>query len=575
MKKYTRKNLAKSITAVTALALAASMLFTCNKDFPNKLKESTKNDTLGINIKNRKVLYIIVDGVRGRALRSLNAPNISKIVKNSIYAYDALSDFGTGTVTNAGSWTSMITGVTDDKHKVVSEDFVGNNIAAYPTLFSRLKQANANYRTVSIAATASFNTNLATDATFQKTFDNDDAAVKDAVNDELKNEDAKLVVAQLHSAELAGETSSFEDTDTKYTDAILKIDGYVGEIMAALTARKTFASENWLVIIASNKGGAITPDPNGTDFTSYADATRNTFVALYNPRFTTLFVPKPETNNIAYTNTSINFGYGGSKITNATLQDPNTFNYGVYPNFTVQVLIKTPPDAFYYPTFLSKRVETFTGPGWNMFLEEGKWTLNSSVASQAHGTAIDDGLWHKLTAVFDGVNRQVRVYTDGVLNETMTMNGNNPNNAVPFKVGYTTGDDDDNLSILMTNLQVYNVALTTQQVSDYACKTSIDETNPNYANLAAYWPMTEGAGNKLKEKTGNGADLLVSASGSWESFSDLSPALCPDINESFFRLVPNNVDIPFEIYQWMSINIPQVWGLDGKSWTPVYSDIKP
>jgi hypothetical protein len=127
----------------------------------------------------------------------------------------------------------------------------------------------------------------------------------------------------------------------------------------------------------------------------------------------------------------------------------------------------------------------------------------------------------------------------------------------------------------MTNLQVYNVALTTQQISDYSCKTSIDESNPNYKNLVGYWPMTEGSGNLLKEKTGKGADLLVGANGDWENFSDLSPALCPDINTSFFTMVPNNVDIPFEIYQWMSITIPASWKLDGRSWNPVYSDIKP
>jgi hypothetical protein len=575
MKKYTFKKQGKNLALTAVLALLATVLFTCNKDFPNKLKDASRNDTLGVNAKTRKVLYIIVDGVRGRALRSLSAPNISKIVKNAIYAYDALSDYGNNTVTNAGAWANMITGVTADKHKVTTNDFAGNNLAAYPTLFARLKQAGTGYRTVSIASTASFNSNLAADATYQKTYENDDATVKTAVTDELQKEDAKLVVAQFHGAEVAGEANSFEDADANYTNAILKIDGYVGEIMAALSARKTYASENWLVVIASNKGGAIAPDPNSTDFTSYGDATRNNFVVFYNPRFSTLFVPKPETDNIAYTNTSITYDYSGSKRPNASLQDPATFNFGVYGNFTVQVLIKSLPGEFYYPTFLSKRAMGFTGPGWNMFLEGDAWTLNSSVANQAQGTTINDGLWHKLTAVFDGVNKKVRVYTDGVLNTTRDMNGNNPNNNSSFKLGYIPGSEDESANVLMTNLQVYNVALTTQQISDYSCKTSIDESNPSYKDLVGYWPMTEGSGNLLKEKTGKGADLLVGANGAWENFSDLSPALCPDINNSFFTMVPNNVDIPFEIYQWMGIITPASWKLDGRSWNPVYSDIKP
>jgi hypothetical protein len=563
------------VTAV--VALAATTLFTCNKDFQNKLKDASKNDTLGVNIKTRKVLYIIVDGVRGRVLRSLNAPNISKIVKNAIYAYDALSDYGTGTVTNAGAWANMITGVTADKHKVVSDDFTGNDLAAYPTLFARLKQANAAYRTVSIASTGSFNTNLAKDATFQKTFENDDASVKTAVNTELQNEDDNLIVAQFHGAETAGEAHSFEDADADYSAAILKIDGYVGEVMAALSARKTFSSENWLVVIASNKGGEIQPDPNGTDFTSYADATRNNFIVFYNPRFTTLFVPKPQTGNIPYTSNSITYDYSLSNTPNAIIQDPKKYSFGVYGSFTIQVLLKTPPnDGFYYPSFLSKRVVPFDGPGWNLFFEGDHWTINSSVAGQAIGTTVCDGNWHKVTAVFDGVNKKVRAYTDGVLSDEQTMNGNDPGNNASFMLGNIPGDSEYGTPyLMMTNLQVYNVALTSQQIADYACKTSIDASNPSFKDLVGYWPMTEGVGNLLKDKSGKGSDLLVGGNGAWGNFSDVSAALCPDINAAFFRLVPNNVDLPFEIYQWMSITVPVSWGLDGKSWTPAYSDIKP
>lgn len=469
----------------------------------------------------------------------------------------------------------MITGVTADKHKVVSENFAGSDLASYPTLFARLKQANANYRTVSIASSGSFNTNLAKDATYQKTFENDDASVKTAVNAELQNQDARLVVAQFHGAELAGEASSFEDTDAGYTSAILKIDGYVGEIMAALSARKTFAAENWLVIIASNKGGAIQPDPTNTDFTSYGDATRNNFVIFYNPRFSTSFVAKPESDKIAYTGTSIVYDYNASVPPTAAIQDPTQYNFGAYGNFTVQVLIKNVPDNYYYPSFLSKRVTPFSGAGWNMFLEGDSWTLNSSVASQAQGTTVSDGLWHKLTAVFDGTNKQVRVYTDGVLNTTRTMNGNNPNNSATFKAGFVPGSGDGYANLSITDLQIFNVALTTQQVAAYSCKTSIDQSNPNFKDLVGYWPMNEGTGNVLKDKSGKASNLLVANSSGWGTFSDLSPALCPDIDDSFFRVVPNGVDLPFEIYQWMSITVPTAWNLDGRSFTPVYSDIKP
>ncbi|MNV70023.1 hypothetical protein D3C71_1629610 [compost metagenome] len=61
----------------------------------------------------------------------------------------------------------------------------------------------------------------------------------------------------------------------------------------------------------------------------------------------------------------------------------------------------------------------------------------------------------------------------------------------------------------------------------------------------------------------------------WENFSDAGSLLCPEINDSYFKSVPNNVDIPFELYQWLGISIPLSWSLDGRAWNPIYSDIKP
>jgi len=561
-----------SAAVITLLVLIGSA---CNKDFENRLKPSTTNDTLGISTKSRKVLYIIVDGIRGKAIRSINAPNVSKIARNAIYAYDALSDFNTNTMTNAGAWTSMMTGVTKDKHNVTTENFTGNAISSYPSLFTRFKQTDPNIRTASFAASAAFNANLGNDATIRQTFENNDLSVKNAVKEELKRGDATLVVAQFHSAEAAGQAGDYLETSPAYANAILQLDNYIGELMTALSSRTTFSNENWLVVIASNKGGVIPPDPAVVDLTSYGDATRNNFIVFYNPRFSTLFLPKPDSEKIPYNSNSVNFTFTSSTRPTAIIQNVNSYNFGANGNYTIEFLIKSKAGSYIYPTFLSKRVTSFTGAGWNMFLEGDKWTLNSSVASQAQGGVVSDGKWHKLSAVFDGTNKKVRVYTDGVMNTERDMNSNNMNTSVPFKVGYNAGDGNESADIMINSLQIYNVALSSTQIANYACKTIVAESNPNYARLIGYWPMNEGVGTVLKEKTGRGADLLTGSNAQWQSFNDVSPALCPEISDAFFKMVPNNIDIPFEIYHWMGISIPTQWALDGKAWNPIYSDIKP
>ncbi len=558
------------------LALLMAMSTACNKDFPNKLKTPSENDTLGVNAKSRKVLYIIVDGVRGKAVKSINPPNIAKMSRNAIYAYDGLSDFDKNTLTNAGAWANMLSGVTYAKHGVASEDFSGNKLGEYPTIFSRLKLANPQLRTVSIAASGALNANLALDATAKQTFENNDLSVKNALKEELKRADAGFVLAQFHSAELAGRSDSYEEGTPSYTNAILQIDNYIGEVMTALTSRKTYADENWLVVVASNKGGFIAPDPNVNDFTSYGDPVRNNFVIFYNPRFSTLFVPKPDSEKIPYTNSSIRYDYTTSTRPTAVIQDVNAFNFGALGNYTIELLINSKAVNPYYPTFLSKRAQGFSGTGWNLFLEYGGiWGINSSLGGQAKGRVISDDKWHKLTVVFDGRNAKIRVYTDGQFDQEVTMNTTSVNNTSPLKLGYLPSDGNQNASLLMNSLQIYKVALTTQEIQNYACKTIVSESNPNYANLIGYWPMNEGKGATLLEKTGRGPSFLMGGSPVWDSFNDVGSMLCPEISDSFFRMVPNNIDIPFEIYQWLGVSVQTGWKLDGKSWNPIYSDIKP
>lgn len=573
---YTHK-----LVATLTVALFIMIFSACNKDFPNRLKESSGNDTLGISAKNRKVLYIIIDGVRGKALKAINPPNIAKITNNSVYAFDALSDFDENVITNAGAWSNMLTGVTKDKHGVISNDFSGNQLAAYPSIISHLKASNPQLRTVSIASSGSLNANLASDAVLHHEFENDDLAVKNAVNEELKNDDATFVLAQFHSVELAGQANDYEVETAAYANAILKVDNYIGEIMTSLRSRKTFSDENWLVVIASSKGGEIAPDGGAVDNTVYGDQTRNSFIVFYNPRFSTLFIPKPASDAVPYTGTAPNFVGNDSKLSRAVISDATAFNMGLN-DFTVEVKVKVNNGGEYYPPIVGKR-GTFTGGsvGWVFFLEGDVWMLNVGQAgmnnTQANGGAIRDGFWHTLTAKFykDGTVRKASVYTDGVLKNTIDITARGSiDSATPFTLGYITGSGGS-IDVMLSDIQFYNVAIPDAVIKAQARKTYVDASHPYFSNLIGYWPANEGKDEFIKDKSGYAHDFRMQGTAQWQQFNEFTPYLDPIISSDFYKIVPNSVDIPFEIYQWLGVSVPKSWSLDGKSWNPIYSDIKP
>lgn len=575
---------AKSLMALMSLALIF-LMGSCNKDFPNRLSQDHKNDTAGVSLKNRKVLYLIIDGARGRAIRAVNAPNLTQIIKRSIYSYDGLTDFNKNSMTNADGWSTMLTGVSSAKHGVSTEDFSGNHFAQYPTLFTRMKANNPALRSASFSASAAFATNLATDATESKSFNNDDVAVKAALLAELNREDATFAVAEFGSVETAGKQFGYSENTPGYATALLTMDGYVGEILDALTKRKNYATENWLVVVASNKGGVLPSDPLSTDKTAYADGSRNNFIAFYNPRFVTSQVAKPASDQIPFTSIAPKFYGGDGENVKALIPNDNgLYNFGTN-DFTIQCKFKGSGVDRTWPVFLSKSTGINNGstPGWVIYISNKVWSMNVSGNSGwtnfSSNGVVNDGLWHTITVVFytDGLKKMVRCLTDGVVTNAGVdiTNRGTLSTSVPLAMGRKAGDAA-NPDVLLSELQIFNVALSNATIAANVKKVSLDPAHPNINNLVGYWPCNEGRGNQMINQApkGKGIDFTLTGTYQWQAFSDFSPFLDPPISDSFYLLVPNSVDIPFMIYQWMGINIPMGWGLQGIVWKAKYTDVK-
>lgn len=581
---------AKSWLALISLTLMF-MMGSCNKDFPNQLSQEQKNDTSGVSLKNRKVLYLIFDGARGRAIKAVNAPILTQLIRRSVYSYDGITDINKTAMTNASAWSTMLTGVGTAKHGVTGAEFTGNNLVAYPSLFTRFKANDPSQRTASFSASAAFATNLATDAGETKSFNNDDVAVKAALLEELKREDATLAVAEFGAVEVAGKQYGYSENTPGYADALRQMDASIGEILDALAQRKNYATENWLVVIASSKGGALPVNPDNIDKTVYGDDSRNNFIAFYNPRFVTRLVAKPASDKIPYTSTAPKYSGGDTENIKAVIPNDNgLYNFGT-GDFTVQCKFRGTGVDSSWPVFLSKStgINNNVTPGWIMYLEGKKWKVNISGnsryidfgATDSNGpVVVNDGLWHTLTMVFynEGGKRYVKCLTDGVLTRAgveITSLGT-LSTAEPLTIGRHLNHVGTIPNALITEVQIFNAALSDATVAAQARKTVLDRAHPNYNNLVGYWPCNEGRGDQLLNyaSKGEGIDFRLTGQFVWQTFSDFSPFLDPPIQDSFYSLVPNSVDIPFTIYQWMGINIPKAWGLDGAYWKTRYSDVK-
>ncbi|MGV6945784.1 LamG-like jellyroll fold domain-containing protein [Sphingobacterium kyonggiense] len=568
-----RRNLLQGIKLFSALTVAITTwsLSSCNKEFANVLPEPSENDTTNVNDGSKRVLYIIMDGVKGSVVEEIAPNNLSLITENSIYSYDGLADNHRNALTYAGAWTSMMTGLDYTVSGVTTEDFAGFNNNTSPSIFTRLKSEKRNLETVSISSSASFNDHLAIDASTKKTLANDEE-VKSAAIEQVSNGNASVVLAQFHSAEVAANNDYSRNNDA-YVDAINKLDTYIGEILTALNNRKTFHKENWLVVVASSKAGGPSGGPNGSNI--FADGSRNTYLAFYNPKFIPVAYEKPNVNALPYSGTTAKYVGAGS---NATQSDPNVGNFGSDKDATIRFNIRWDYGSTFYPSFLTKRASFSPGVvGWTFFMEYGGTVgLNFSQSGQGntqrvHTKYIADNNWHTIAARFykEGSTRYVAIYVDGVPAPGGPLNITglgNINTTSPLRLGSI---GDGNVNCMIADLAIYDMAIPEADLLSKIKITPItSEVDPYYNRLVGYWPGMEGSGKTLSDVTGKSAPFNLMGAINWASFSDISQNISPAISPSAFRAVPNNVDIPTMIYSWMNIAIPQNWGLMGKFYIP-------
>jgi predicted AlkP superfamily pyrophosphatase or phosphodiesterase len=92
----------------------------------------------------KKVLIIGLDGCRADAYQKAKTPNLDALANNGAYSWNAQTELHT---ISGPAWTSLLTGVHDDKHNVFDNDFKPRNFI-YKTIFALIKETNPQIRCV-------------------------------------------------------------------------------------------------------------------------------------------------------------------------------------------------------------------------------------------------------------------------------------------------------------------------------------------------------------------------------------------------------------------------------------------
>ena len=397
-----------------------------------------------------------------------------------------------------------------------------------------------------------------------------DAAVKDSAITRIKKESSDLVVVNFNGVAVAGQADEFSASSAGYKAAVLKVDGYVGELMTALKSRPEYnKKEEWLVIITGTHGGI------GNSYGGPSEKESNVFSFYYNENLK----EKELTRDGAFAGVELK-GRDAEVIRAQALNDGGLYNPGTGQQ-TIQLRVKG--TAGYYPHFFSKMEKWPSTPGWSMFSAGGNWAI--SVRSTTSGErriqpgspVIFDNQWHTITVVFadSASKRWVRRYTDGIRHDQTDItshynNGGTIASPSPLTLGWQADRGMPAVTFYSADAMMFNTALTDEEIANGVCLKDISQ-HPQIANLIGYWPGNDGFGGRLKNKApGYTTDFILDGGYQWTGSPELPCTIAPNTDPVKESLLVKSVDMVPTIFYWLQVPLNESWALESTNWLSKY-----
>ena len=223
----------------------------------------------------KKVLVIGLDGVRVDALKQGDTPVLDRLIRGGAFAESAPIHGeryqGSDTVSGA-SWSSILTGVWADKHRVDDNKIAAPNFDAYPHFFSYVKAFDPEAQTISLVSWAPIEEHIVSGADIHRVVtapepdsedvnavlameDQRDGIMAEAAEELLKTEDPAAMFVYFHQADGTGHTVGYGPQIPQYVRAIENVDAHIGHVLEAVRSRASYEREDWLILVTTDHGG--------------------------------------------------------------------------------------------------------------------------------------------------------------------------------------------------------------------------------------------------------------------------------------------------------------------------------
>ena len=582
----------RKLLNVIPLLLFAVIITGCTKYFNPEPKFEEYEHEEEKTVK-RKVLFISIDGLVGKELEKNVPTNINQLMKTAKYSFDALTDNNTS---DPSTWATMMTGYNSDGHNIKDESYLPQpnssnphaEASFAPSVIYRLKQVNSAVKASVVVQDEGIGNILLMDADESVIIDSD-AKAKDESDRILSRENvADLVIVQFTDVLKAGKAGGFNISETSYSQAIEKVDNYIGDIIRTIDEREDKEFEDWLIIITSNHGG-IDSEYGGSSF-----AERNVFT-LYSYKHFLSQKLKAETMQYAFLNgyfpgtythydgiATRTFSEIGVRAQSPAGSASNIFNANSTPTGSITYDFKyrlrednewaglsfTGGYSFWYNYFLGKdAASNNANAGWHLYGQNLNFKLrfqDGSSTQEVEFARGQDGSWHHVSFIFEkltNTSTQIKVYLDGVqsISQTIPMGVDAFANAEPLTLGFNTQTTNLGYTHMdLADFRVWNKALNDAEARSISCRKDIPENDPMASSLLAYYRdlSTNTWFNSLDNHV---ADLTFSNTATVNIAGNYMPCDQPT-DEVFVQ----NLDLVPQVFYWLGLRPHETWGLQGE-----------
>lgn len=209
----------------------------------------------------RKVMFIGIDGVRFDALNQATTPTLDSLMNAGLYTYDS---WHLGITMSGPSWSTMLTGVWESKHKVTNNSYTNADYNNYPYFPTRAKEVIPGLKCIQIVTWNPMDdaSNGTGGYVFNSGWDQSidvgnygQGLITQAAKIQLLDPDIDVLFVHYDETDATGHSSGFSTANAAYINALQDIDGQINQVMIALRNRPDFANENWLVLATTDHGG--------------------------------------------------------------------------------------------------------------------------------------------------------------------------------------------------------------------------------------------------------------------------------------------------------------------------------